>query len=306
MRTVLVTGVAGFIGSWVARTLIQRGLEVVGIDISEERHRLRMLGLDLPVHRVDVRDWEGLRRLVSERPPQAVIHLAALQIPGCRADPRTCVEVNVGGTMNLLELAREHGFPVVYASSAAVYGPDLGRPLGEEEGVRPQTLYGVFKRTNEECARVYGQDYGVRSVGLRPYVVYGPGRDQGLTSDVTQALRAAVRGEPFRIRFGGRIALQYAADVAEAFVRCALAPPQGARVYNLRGVVASVAEVVGTIEEVTGRRGLVTWEEDPIPIAADLSDMAFQQDYGPFPYRGLHDGLRETVEIWRAAGMLGA
>lgn len=301
---ILVTGVAGFIGSWVARSLLDRGFEVVGIDVSDERHRLRMLGVDIPVRRVDVRDREGLEGLVRAEPPQAVIHLAALQIPGCRADPHTCVEVNVGGMVNLLELAKAHGIPVVYASSAAVYGPRSDGPLGEEEGIQPQTLYGVFKRADEGCAEVYAREYGVRSAGLRPYVVYGPGRDRGLTADITQALWAAVRGEPFRIRFGGRIALQYAGDVAEAFVRCALQPPAGARVYNLRGTVATVEEVVGVIEEVTGRRGLLSWEGEPIPIAPDLSDGAFQRDYGPFAYRELRDAMQETIEIWRASGML--
>jgi nucleoside-diphosphate-sugar epimerase len=199
-----------------------------------------------------------------------------------------------------LELCRELHLPLIYASSAAVYGPDQGRPLGESEGVAPQTLYGVFKRTNEEMARVYNLEYGVRSAGFRPYVVYGPGRDQGMTSDVTTAIVRAAQGEPFRIRFGGMLALQHAEDAALAFVRAALAPPADARIYNLRGKVVDVSEVVRVVEAVTDTRGLITWDASPLPIAADLSDRAFQKDYGPFDYRDLEQGMLETLEVLRA------
>src|SRR5690606_32740745 len=145
--------------------------------------------------------------------PTALVHLAALQIPSCRANPYLCSEVNVGGMANLLELARQFSLPLVYASSAAVYGPSQAAGLSEEQGLAPQSLYGVFKRTNEEMARLYAQEYGVASAGLRPWVVYGPGRDAGLTGDITLALWHALRGEPYRIRFSGTVDLQYAEDV---------------------------------------------------------------------------------------------
>lgn len=303
MGNVWVIGAAGCIGSWIARHLLDDGHRVVAVDISDETHRLRMLGLEgrLPVHRADVRDYEALERLADRERPDGVIHLAALQIPTCRADPRLCSEVNVGGMMNLLELARHRGFPLVYASSAAVYGPELGRPLSEAEGVHPQTLYGVFKRANEEMARIYFQDYGVLSAGFRPYTVYGPGRDVGITSDITVALLHAARGERFRIRFGGAVALQHASDVARAFIQAVLHPRPGSAIYNLRGTVATVDDIIRTIEATTGTRDLVTHAGAPLPIAADLSDQAFQRDHGPFTYMALEDGFRRTLEVWRAA-----
>ncbi len=299
---VVVSGIAGCIGSWVALHLLSGGHEVVGLDFSEEHHRLRLLGIDgaFPLYRADVRDFDALRDHVRQAQPDAVIHLAAFQVPTCKARPLACVEVNVGGTLNFLELARSEGFPLVYASSAAVFGPDLGRTLGELEGLTPQNLYGVFKRTGEEMARIYAQDYGVRSAGFRPYVVYGPGRDVGMTADITLALLHAARGEPFHIRFGGTVALQHASDVARAFIAAALDPPEGARVYNLRGAVVAVPEIVALIERVTETRGLITHGTSPLPIAADISDAAFQRDYGPFAYKDLETGFRETLEVWRA------
>ena len=306
MAKVLVTGVAGCIGAWVARHLVECGHEVVGVDASDEVHRLKLVGVAgaFPLYRLDVRDFDGLRALAGRERPDALIHLAAQQMPSCRADPRLCSEVNVGGMLNLLEVARAFELPLSYASSAAVYGPDLGRPLSECEGLNPQTLYGVFKRTNEEMARIYHQEYGVRSAGFRPYVVYGPGRDTGITSDITVALFHAAQTKPFRIRFGGMVALHHASDVARAFIAAALRPPAGAAVYNLRGHVCHVADVVETIEAVTGTRGLVTYDELPLPIAADLDEGAFQRDYGPFGYLPLEDGFWKTLEVWRAGGYL--
>jgi UDP-glucuronate 4-epimerase len=303
---VFVTGVAGCIGAWVARHLLEEGHEVVGVDASEEVHRLRLVGVAgaFPLYRLDVRDFDGLRAVVARERPDGLIHLAALQVPSCRADPRLCSEVNVGGMLNILEVARVFELPLSYASSAAVYGPDLGRPLSEWEGVKPQTLYGVFKRTNEEMARIYYQDWGIPSAGFRPYVVYGPGRDAGITSDITVALLHAARGEPFRIRFGGRVALQHVSDVARAFIAATLRPPNGAAVYNLRGHCERVADVVELIGAVTGASGLVTYDEQPLPIAADLDEGAFQRDYGPLRHMPLEEGFRKTLEVWREGGYL--
>lgn len=306
MAKVLVTGVAGCIGAWVARHLVDGGHQVVGLDVSGEVPRLRLLAVAgaFPLHRLDIRDFEALRGLIEHERPDAIIHLAALQVPACRANPRLCTEVNVGGMMNVLEVARSFELPVSYASSAAVYGPDPGRRLLEREGLNPQSLYGVYKRTNEEMARIYHQEHGVRSAGFRPYVVFGPGRDTGMTSDITVALFHAAQNKPFRIRFGGRVALHHASDVARALIAAALRPPPGAAVYNLRGHVCLVADVVKAIEAVTGTRGLVTYDESPLPIAADLDEGAFQRDYGPFEYLSLEDGLRKTLEVWRAGAYL--
>ncbi len=302
MSRVLVTGVAGCIGSWVARHLLEGSHDVIGVDLSDQTHRLRMLGLArLAVERLDICDAAALDALVDRARPDAVIHLAAFQIPTCRAHPRRCVEINVGGMMNMLELARARSLPLVYASSAAVYGPELGHPLNEYDGVAPQSLYGVFKRADEEMARIYHQDHGITSAGFRPYVVYGPGRDQGVTSDVTVALQHAMRGASFHIRFGGHTALQHASDVARAFVAAALAPKPGAVVYNLRGTVVPMSEVVRAIEAATGTSGLVTFEATPLPIAADLSEAAFQRAYGPFRYLDLEAGFRQTLQVWKAA-----
>ena len=167
--------------------------------------------------------------------------------------------------MNILEAARQYGFTVAYASSAWVHAPNRLNSGAEREtdSVEPQSLYGVFKHANEGMARIYAQDYGVKSTGFRPYIVYGPGRDVGLTADVSQALVTAGRGEAYTIGFGGEVALHHASDVAKAFIQVALNPKGGGRVYNLRGSVVPMKEVVATISDVTNTDGLVTFEDTP-------------------------------------------
>ena len=168
------------------------------------------------------------------------MHLAALQVPFVRADPPLGMNVNVAGTVNVFEAVstRLDRIPgVAYASSAAVYGLSDPSPAPESGGTSPATLYGVSKLADEGMARVYAADAGLPSIGLRPYVVYGPGRDQGMTSGPTAAMLAAARGEPYEIGFSGTAQYDYAPDLGRAFVdggrRCRR---RGAAVYNTPGV----------------------------------------------------------------------
>ena len=182
----------------------------------------------------DVTDLDHLEQTIRENGITHVIHLAAMLVPLVKADPTRGAAVNVVGTTNVFEAAKRQGVRgIAYASSAAVYGPASG-PRVEDAG-EPTTLYGVFKLANEGTAKVYFEDDGVGSVGLRPYVVYGPGRDQGLTADPTLAMEAAARGEGYEMRWGGRCQLQYAADAARIFIAAARAEHGGAAVFNLGG-----------------------------------------------------------------------
>ena len=132
---------------------------------------------------------------------------------------------------------------IVYASSAAVFGPPEdypAGPLGDDVKLSPSTHYGYFKCCNEGNARVYFRDHGLSSVGLRPWTVYGLGRDLGMTCEPTTAIKALAVGRPYRITYGGTQDLQYVEDVAGVFVRCLEAPYQGGKSYNLRGAVVTM------------------------------------------------------------------
>lgn len=301
-KKVLITGIAGCIGSWIAKHLTDDNHEVIGVDLSSNfaRHELLDITGRFPVHQIDVRDTKALDDLVQAEKPNAFIHLASFLMPQCKSNPMMCVDINVASFMSVLEWARRDGFSVVYASSAWVNAPTKRTaPITEEDDVDPQSLYGVFKFANEGMAKIYAKDYGVQSTGFRPYIVYGPGRDNGLTADVSQALVAAGKGTNFKIGFGGDVALHHASDVARAFIMTALHPRTSGHVYNLRGSVMAMSDVVTTINDVTNSNGLVSFEDKPLPIAANLSDDAFQKDYGPFSYLDLEQGMRETLKTYQ-------
>jgi UDP-glucuronate 4-epimerase len=303
----LVTGVLGCLGAWVARAALEDGAEVVGYDLGEDTSRLRLVLGDgaerLTLVRGDITDLEALEWTLDEHAITRVVHLAALQVPFVRANPPLGMHVNVAGTVNAFEAVsrRLDRIPgIAYASSAAVYNRDDPSPAPESGGTAPGTLYGVSKLADEGIARVYAAEGGSPSIGLRPYVVYGPGRDQGMTSGPTAAMLAAVRGEPYAIGFSGTAQYDYAPDVARAFVIAAGATRGGAAVYNTSGVVASVEQVVSAIRRVVPGAE-VTFGGDPLPFPTELEAVGFDRDVGPFPRTPLDIGVAATIAHFRAA-----
>ena len=306
----LITGAKGFIGAWIVKNLVERGDRPCIFDLDGSSHRLRALLTaeqlaEIDFVRGDVASFDDLDRAVAERGITHLIHLAALQVPACAADPVLGAKVNVLGTLNAFEVARRRPGLVkriVYASSAAVFGPEEfygSSTVREGAELYPGTHYGVFKQTNEGNARVYCANHGVSSAGLRPWAVYGVGRDQGMTSDPTKAIKASVLGRPFTIRFTGGLDLQYADDTAKIFLRSAESAAPGARIYTLRGSVVHVDEFITELDRILPGAGeLVRAEGNPLPIAYDLDDSALVRDLGEVPRTPLDQGIRQTVEIF--------
>jgi len=304
-ETYFITGAQGCIGSWIVKALAERGDVPVVFDRSEDARRLNAIIQPGDLERVrffagDITDVSAVRSALEESGARRIIHLAGLQVPTCKADPVAGAFVNVIGTLNVFEAAKAVGVErVVYASSAAVFGlGDAGVPLDESAICEPTTHYGVFKRTNEGNARVYFLDHGVNSVGVRPLTVYGVNRDSGLTSDPTKAMKAAVLGVPFHIRFSGATDFQYVADTAAAFIACADGAPGGAHVFNLHGETVEVARIAKLINENSSRpnRELVTYGGPPIPIAPAMDDAAFKRAIGQLSKTSLEAGIRETMK----------
>jgi nucleoside-diphosphate-sugar epimerase len=304
----LVTGVLGCLGAWVARAVLADGAEVVGYDLGEDTARLRLVlgGEDadrVTLVRGDITDLEALERAIDDHAITRVVHLAALQVPFVRANPPLGMRVNVAGTVNVFEAvsSRLDRIPgVAYASSSAVYGASDPSPAPESGGTTPGTLYGVSKLADEGMARVYAADKGLPSIGLRPYVVYGPGRDQGMTSGPTMAMLAAARGQPYAIGYSGTAEYDYAPDVARAFVTAAGVEREGAAVYNAPGVAAAMEDVVAAITAVVPDAA-ITWGGDPLPFPPELEAIGFDRDVGPFPRTPLEAGVAATIEHFRAA-----
>ncbi|MBK8047927.1 MAG: NAD(P)-dependent oxidoreductase [Anaerolineales bacterium] len=306
-----ITGALGCIGAWTVRNLVRQGARVTVFDLGRDVHRLRLIMTPAELEQVafvhgDITDLDSVETALRTSGAMRVIHLAALQVPFCRADPSLGARVNVVGTVNVLEAARRIGASrVVYASSVAVFGSSEEDPdasVADHAPLVPGNLYGVYKQANEGTARIYWQDWGVCSIGLRPHTLYGPGRDQGLTSSPTKAMLAAAAGLPYHIPYGGRGGMQYADDIANIFIRSALVDFSGAAVFNVRGSVVDMAEIVAAIEHaVPEQRGTITYDPKPLPLPADLDDSRLRVLIGDLPNTSLADGVQSTIELFRAA-----
>jgi nucleoside-diphosphate-sugar epimerase len=294
------------------KRLLDRGIDVMMFDIDPVPKRLPLIATPEEIGRVAIRtgrveDTSAVKTLVQEEGITHIVHLAAVLIPFCQQQPVVGAMVNVIGTLNLFEAARDAGRPVrvVYASSAAVWGPEEAygaRSLSEDEVLKPETHYGVFKQANEGNARVFYSANGVSSVGLRPWTVYGVGRDQGLTADPTLAIRALARGEPFQIRLSGFMDLQYVADVADTFIQCLLSPLEGAHVFNLAGEVVHMDQFLGLLSDVDPRaKELITVSGPQVPVAFRMDDSQLRAHVQDIPKTALMDGIQRTYEGFRIA-----
>jgi nucleoside-diphosphate-sugar epimerase len=306
-ETFLVTGALGCLGAWTLYHLLHEDRRVVSFDQSEDRHRLNLLltpdeQAQITFVTGDLRDPAAVFDVFQTHGITQVIHLAALQVPFCRANPVLGAQVNVVGTINVFDAARAAGVGhVVYASSVAVYGPPDAYPPGpvrDDALPAPRTNYGVYKVANEQQARVYWHDHRISSLALRPYTVYGVGRDQGLTSDPTKAMLAAAAGQPFAIGFGGTMQFQWASDVARQFIACALHPLDGAYAFNLSTASTSVTHLLDIIREIVPG-STVTCGDTQLPFPTAFDGQALPRSGLPVYETPLHEGVRRTIDHFR-------
>ncbi len=292
--SVLVTGANGCIGSWVLKLAVESGWRVVAMDLADTPTRPKLLLDEEQLANVawlsaDIGDTEAVKGAIRDTGVEAIVHLGALQVPFCKADPVAGARVNVVGTANIMEAVREAGIKrFSFASSVAAHGG------ADETNPYLGTLYGAYKAATEEMARVYWQDWQVPSVVLRPGVVYGVGRDQGMTSAPTKAMLAAVVGRSYTIPFGGNAAFLYTSDIAGAFLKSVESDIAGCHVFDLNGECRAVAEVVGLIRAEVPAAD-VKIDGDELPFPPDISDKPVRDFLGGYDKTSLEDGVRQTI-----------
>ena len=304
--TVLVTGGSGFVGTWALRELLTRGARVVVYDLHPNRVRWqRILGADatnVVFHQGDLADRAHLAQVCGDEVVTQVVHLGALLTPACQEDPWLACQVNVLGSVAVFELARrcERIRGLAYASSLAVYGPAPEKPSATEVGdTHAPTFYGAFKRSVEMVAAQYWKHFGVASFGLRPHVVYGPERDQGLTAAPSLAARAVAEGDEFEINYTGMAGYDYVEDVALALVRGALESPPGAHVVDLPSDQATPQGIVDTLETlVPGAAARLAVQGPPIPVNQPPRRSLITQLFPDWQATPLREGLARTLEFY--------
>jgi nucleoside-diphosphate-sugar epimerase len=296
---VVVTGAGGCIGSWVLALLARAGIRACAFDLTDDKRRPRLLIAESEVAAIqwrsgDIADSKALLEFLETARPCALIHLAALQVPLCKADPVAGARVNVVGTVNVFEAARRFGIKrLAYASSIAAYGA-----IEDGHGAM-RTLYGAYKYCDEQIARVYSEDWGVHSLGIRPGVVYGVGRDQGLTSKTTFAILAAAAGKPYDVPFRGGVSWLYAGEVASAFIHAVSRERPGAPVFDMNGVYAPVEEGLRILRKIAPSAA-ITCSGQPLAFPMHLPDNPLRDCLGEYGIMPVADGIRETYDAFRS------
>jgi len=315
---VFITGGCGFFGTWIIKRLLDDGDRVTVFDVQRNTKRWEMILSPAEIERVTFRagkidETDAFIATVKESAPDAIIHLAGLQVPTCRENPVMGAKVNVIGTLNVFEAARALPKPprIVYASSAAVFGPDAEygeKAVGDMSHPRPSSHYGAYKLCNENSAKAYWLSYKLPSVGLRPLTVYGPGRDTGMTSFPTRAMAAAVKGQKFDIPFSGPTAYIHMREVADMFVTCARSAVADAAVYTVGGDIVTTPEFIAEVEKILpGAAKLITCSGGDLPVASKVDDALLRSAYPGLLRISLAQGIRETVDVFKkmnAAGKL--
>jgi len=293
---VLVTGAAGCIGAWTVKLLSELGAEPVVFDLTENRQRLELIMGDaksVTWELGDITDFDRLQAAAEKHNIEAIIHLAALQVPFCIADPVGSTKINVLGSTHILELARQRGISrLSYASSIAA------RAMDDNEWLA--TLYGAHKVCTEQMAAVYWQDWGIPSVGIRPAIVYGPGRDQGMSSAPTIAMLAASVGKAYEIPFSGAISYVHVEDAALRFISAAEKSYAGAYVFDLDGTPAGIEEVISLIKSQRSDAEIY-YSGDAMPFPADADNGKLNQFLEMSSCRPMAQGVEDTMAVFDQA-----
>ena len=251
----------------------------VAIDLSEERTRLQLLlgeeAKKIIWEKCDITDFTKLKQIIKKYNPSSIIHLAGLQVPFCAAKPALGARVNVEGAINILEIAREINIKrTVYASSVAA----LGMP---PKGPWKETLYGAYKLANEHTAFVYWSDWEVPSIGIRPNIVYGLARDQGMSSKNTIAIQAAVLEKAYDIPYKGKYSWLYAGEAAQAFISCVSKDMKGSHVFNLNGTCETIEKGLDIIK-INKPNASISCSGQSLPFPPDLDDTPLRDHIGPY------------------------
>lgn len=308
---VLVTGGAGFIGSHIARALIEQGAHVRIIDDLSTGYEanLNEIGGDIDFIKASIADADALKTALQD--VELVFHEAAIpSVPKSVKQPRETHEASVNGTFALLLAARDAKVRrLVYAASSSVYGDQRESP--KKESMRPDPLspYAVAKLVGEYYCQVFTRTYGLETVCLRYFNVFGPRQDPGspYSGVISRFLLALETGERPVIYGDGQQTrdFTYVANAVDANLRAAEAAGASGHIFNIaNGQSVSINEVLEVLKRLTGRTNVAAEYADPRvgDVRDSLADLsAARSVLGYNPRVGLEDGLRLTLEWWKTS-----
>ncbi|KAA6341833.1 dTDP-glucose 4 6-dehydratase 2 [termite gut metagenome] len=326
MAKILITGGTGCIGSVTIYKLLQfpdvekivvatRSGNVAPLKLWQGEH----LDKRIEMVTMDVSDYDAVRTLTPKINPSHIIHLGGLQSPDCSAQHLKGMEINVGGTMTLLDVAEK--LPrlqrFVFASSGAVYGKRIQYPeatISEDVRLTPPNHYGIWKLAGEHLARFFHDNTAIPTVCLRLNTTYGLGRDKGMTSAPTSAMKAialgAVKNEviPFAMPYQGLENYHFVEDVGAHFAACTLQPFAGYGTFNIKGKTIEVKQFLDIVRQQAGEMGLgkyaagisIADDAKPNMFSYDLSHEQIDRTFKSLPVTDIGEGVRKSLLAFRS------
>lgn len=308
MATFLVTGGAGFVGSNLVAHLLGQGHQVRVLDnfSTGRRENLERHLEEIELVEGDLRSYQIVQEAVDGA--EFVLHQGALpSVPRSVRDPITTNEVNVIGSLHVLEAARRAGVKrLVYASSSSVYGDNPDVPKRESMRQEPLSPYAVSKLAGEQYCRSYWRIYGLETVCLRYFNVFGPRQDPGsqYSAVIPRFIRAILHDKPVTVHGDGAQSrdFTFVDNVVSANLLACFAPAAAGQVFNIAcGERHTLQELIALIAEISGAQPKVRFAErrsgDVLHSQADLSRAKAALGY--YPLIGFADGLRKTID-WLA------
>lgn len=294
MEKIIIFGGSGFLGSWIVKAFLKKGYSVSIFDLKIQKELLsHVVGEDINKIKFingDITNYDQVQEVINDM--DHVINLAGLMTPDCSSNPILGAKVNVLGSINVFEaLKKNNNKFLVYASSAGVFGQkDHYYPF-------PETHYGAYKLAVEGVARAYLNEDGISSVGIRPYVIYGPGREVGGTAGVTLACKAAKQGDSYTVNFSGKAGFVYVQDVVDLVEMSIAQIPSGALTFNINGITADVSDFINLIKKNIPLSDIGI-EGDPLSVVDEIRGNEPSKTFKKFKYTSLEDGIKRTIDFY--------
>ena len=294
MKNILIFGGCGFLGSWITKALLKKNLKITIFDLRIKTDLLKnLIGNDLnKINFIegDISDYEQVLKATEDM--NYILNLAGLMTPDCSSNPSLGAEVNVKGSINVFEAIKKNNIKfLIYTSSGGVYGnEDKYNPF-------PETHYGAFKLAVEGMARAYFNESLISSVGLRPFVIYGPGREVGGTAGVTLACKAAKQNFEYTVGFSGKVGFVDVEDVTNLVERLIDKAPVGAITMNINGITTSVENFVSIIKKNIPDAN-VKFSGKPLSVVEEILGGEPSKTFKDFKYTSLDNGINKTINFY--------
>ena len=294
MEKIIIFGGCGFLGSWIVRAFLKKGYNVSIFDLKIKKELVSLIvGEDINKIKFingDITNYNQVQDATNNM--DHVINLAGLMTPDCSSNPILGAKVNLLGSINVFEAMKKNNIKfLVYASSAGVFG------LKDHYYPFPATHYGAYKLAVEGVARAYFNESGISSIGIRPYVIYGPGREVGGTAGVTLACKAAKLGDSYTVNFSGKAGFVYVQDVADLVEMSIAQIPSGALTFNINGITADVSDFINLIKKNIPLANIGI-KGNSLSVVDEILGNEPSNIFKEFKYTSLEYGIKRTIDFY--------